>query len=231
MTRHYPRFIHHGGASGVTGSCHRLIADADHALLVDCGLFQGEDQHADSLEQLKVTFDLSTVKALVITHVHIDHVGRLPYLIAAGFDGPILCSQPSARLLPLVIEDALQVGFTRDRRLIEQFLQRVDSQLVGIDYKTWHTVVDTGSLHLRIKLHRAGHILGSSFVEVALDYRDQPLADGQQREQRIIFSGDLGAPHAPCCPRRDPPGGRINWCWNPPTATACTSRAASAACC
>lgn len=54
------------------------MASSEHSLLLDCGLFQGEDAAEDSLAQLEVGFDISTLKALVITHVHIDHVGRLP---------------------------------------------------------------------------------------------------------------------------------------------------------
>src|SRR5690606_16668224 len=108
-----PSFTHHGGADGVTGSCHRLTWAPGASLLVDCGLFQGEDAGADSLTKHQVKFALDDLRALIVTHVHIDHIGRLPYLMAAGFKGPILCSQPSARLLPLVIEDALKMGFTR----------------------------------------------------------------------------------------------------------------------
>ena len=58
----------------------------------------------------------------MVTHVHIDHVGRIPYLLAAGFEGPILCSEPSARLLPAMLEDALKIGYTRDYELIERVL-------------------------------------------------------------------------------------------------------------
>lgn len=190
----YPRFIHHGGASGVTGSCHQLVASAEHSLLVDCGLFQGEDTRLDDFEQLQVKFDVSTLQALVVTHVHIDHIGRLPYLLAAGFTGPILCSQPSAHLLPLVIEDALKIGFTRDANIIEQFLAKVSSQLVPLDYKHWHTVVDNPQLCMRVKLHRAGHILGSCYVEVALHDKQA------NTKQRVVFSGDLGAPWSPILP-------------------------------
>ncbi|WP_420844347.1 MBL fold metallo-hydrolase [Lamprobacter modestohalophilus] len=60
---------------------------------------------------------MASLQALVITHVHIDHVGRLPYLLAAGYRGPILCSPASAELLPMVLEDALKVGFTRKPRM------------------------------------------------------------------------------------------------------------------
>ncbi|MGQ7260426.1 MBL fold metallo-hydrolase RNA specificity domain-containing protein [Vreelandella sp. V005] len=186
--------VHHGGASGVTGSCHQLFSHSESSLLIDCGLFQGEDAQQDSFDQLSIDFDISTVKALVITHVHIDHVGRLPYLLAAGFAGPIICSKPSAKLLPLVIEDALKIGFTRDSRLIEQFLERVEQQLVPINYAKWHTVEDASSLSMKIKLQRAGHILGSSYVEVA-------LADPRsKRRECVVFSGDLGAANSPLLP-------------------------------
>jgi len=190
----WPEIRHHGGAGGVTGSCHQLMASSEHSLLVDCGLFQGEDAAEDSLAQLEVGFDISTLKALVITHVHIDHVGRLPYLLAAGFKGPILCSEPSAVLLPLVIEDALKIGFTRNARLIEQFQAQLQKQLVPLAYGKWHTVVNDHALAMRVKLKRAGHILGSSYVEVALNDK------AESTKQRVVFSGDLGAPYTPLLP-------------------------------
>ncbi|WP_301583402.1 MBL fold metallo-hydrolase RNA specificity domain-containing protein [Halomonas alkaliantarctica] len=190
--------IHHGGATGVTGSCHQLILNTHHSLLVDCGLFQGEDAREDSFQQLQIEFDISTIKALIITHVHIDHVGRLPYLLAAGFKGPILCSIPSAILLPLVIEDALKIGFTRNAQLIQRFQAQLESQIVSVSYGKWHTVLDERKgadqgITTRIKLKRAGHILGSSYVEVAHQH-----ANGSK--ERVVFSGDLGAPYAPLLP-------------------------------
>lgn len=197
------KVFHHGGASGVTGSCHRLQIDTDRALLVDCGLFQGQDaDRLDSFEQHKVDFPVDDVLALVVTHVHIDHIGRLPYLLAAGYQGPILCSVPSKRLLPLVIEDALKIGFTRDRALIERFLAEVDSRLIALDYKAWHTVIDDERHRVQVRLQRAGHILGSAYVEVdMIDKQDQAASDSR----RIVFSGDLGAPHAPLLPAPKPP--------------------------
>lgn len=190
----FPSFTHHGGADGVTGSCHRLTWAPGASLLVDCGLFQGEDAGKDSLAQHQVEFALDDLRALIVTHVHIDHIGRLPYLMAAGFKGPILCSQPSARLLPLVIEDALKMGFTRDRRLIEQFLKTVARQLVPIPYREWYTLVDDAGFRVRVKLQRAGHILGSAYVEVELLHK----ASGEKH--LTVFSGDLGAPYAPLLP-------------------------------
>lgn len=192
---------HHGAVDGVTGSCHRLHIDEQRSLLVDCGLFQGEEAGGEAFERQRVDFSLEGVLGLVVTHVHIDHIGRLPYLVAAGFEGPILCSEPSAELLPLVIEDALRVGFTRDRRLIERFLARVSAQLVPLAYRQWHQLVDDAGHRVRVRLQRAGHILGSAYVEV--DWRDK----ARREHQRVVFSGDLGAPHAPLLPAPRSPHG------------------------
>ncbi len=190
----YPSIVFHGGASGVTGSCHQLFADSKYSLLIDCGLFQGNDASNDTFEQLSVDFDVSTIKALVITHVHIDHVGRVPYLMAAGFDGPIICSKASAELLPLVLEDALKIGFTHNRTLINQFLSQMSQQILPLEFGQWHTLVSDDSCHIKLKLQRAGHILGSSYVEVALRH---PLT---KRRQRVVFSGDLGTSNSPLLP-------------------------------
>ena len=170
---------HHGARCGVTGSCHQLAVDNGHSILIDCGLFQGRDEkrHPD----LRIEFPLDGVDTLVLTHAHLDHVGRLPYLLAAGFEGRIYCTRPTAKLLPLLLEDALKIGFTRNRRLIEAFLDRIGAHLSPLDYGVWQEVAGGA----RIKLQRAGHILGSAYVEV----------DAQG--QRVVFSGDLGAPYAP----------------------------------
>lgn len=212
--------IHHGGATGVTGSCHQLLLNRQESLLVDCGLFQGEDAAEDSFEQLQIEFDISTVKALIITHVHIDHVGRLPYLLATGFTGPIICSIPTAKLLPLVIEDALKIGFTRNAQLIERFQAQLEKQIVSVPYGKWHNIgrvsevsghtgasvgiaenAEIGTGTTRVKLKRAGHILGSSYVEVS--YQDAKTGE----KERIVFSGDLGAPYAPLLPAPKSPYG------------------------
>ncbi len=194
--------IHHGGREGVTGSCHQLVLDQRNSLLIDCGLFQGAETSPDgaaAAAQHEVRFEVDTIRALVATHVHIDHVGRIPYLLAAGFKGPILCSEPSARLLPIVLADAFALGFTRDRKLIERYLHLVESRIVALPYKQWHTIVDTAEVCCRIRLQRAGHILGSAYVECEI----RRPKTGERK--RVLFSGDLGAPHAPILPAPKPP--------------------------
>jgi metallo-beta-lactamase family protein len=192
--------VHHGAFNGVTGSCHQLFIDDSRSLLIDCGLFQGAETAPDGragADRLEVGFDVSKALALVVTHVHIDHVGRIPWLLAAGYKGPILCSEASARLLPVVLADAFALSVSRDQRDIERYLQLVESRIVPLPWKTWHTVVDDASGRCRIRLQRAGHILGSAYVECELG-RPGGL-------QRVVFSGDLGAPYAPLLPAPRPP--------------------------
>ena len=69
---------HHGAKDGVTSSCHQLHIDDHHSLLIDCGIFQGNEANEQNSQQLDIDFDISSVKALIGTHVHIDHVERIP---------------------------------------------------------------------------------------------------------------------------------------------------------
>ena len=146
------------------------------------------------------------VRALIVTHCHIDHVGRIPYLLAAGFNRPIFTTQASASLLPLVIEDALKVGVTRDKKLIAACLKLLTRLIVPIDYKTWFELslvsskagtssknnsLITNLLAAKAKFQPAGHILGSAYVEIELKNSEQ------SQNHRVVFSGDLGAPYTP----------------------------------
>ena len=185
---------HHGAVNGVTGSCHELnINPGGHqqGVLIDCGLFQGAEVSGagDEIDQLKIDFPIDHIKALIVTHVHIDHVGRIPYLLAAGFSGPIICSRASAILLPLVLEDALKIGFTRNEQLIRSFLSKIEDQIIALDFNRWHEIISSEESSLKVKLKEAGHILGSAYVELS-------VSKGKNN-QRVIFSGDLGPPYTP----------------------------------
>ena len=73
----YPEILHHGAVGGVTGSCHELCVGDDDAILIDCGLFQGAENSGGGAgaDNLAIEFPIERVRALVVTHVHIDHVG------------------------------------------------------------------------------------------------------------------------------------------------------------
>ncbi|CUS47132.1 MAG: metallo-beta-lactamase family protein [Idiomarinaceae bacterium HL-53] len=207
------QFIHHGAREGVTGSCHELRFASGDALIVDIGLFQGAEVSgagADSNQQ-EIEFPIEHIKALVITHCHIDHVGRLPWLLMTGFRGPIYCTEATAHLLPMVIEDALKIGLTRDRKLIAGVLGVIERLLVPVGYDEW---VKVDALPCSIRFRQAGHILGSAFVEVRVPRSDFSLTciSGDEARHRsdssltgeddlkVVFSGDLGCKGSPLLP-------------------------------
>lgn len=86
----FPKIKHHGAVQGVTGSCHELQVSDASAVLIDCGLFQGMERSAEGADsdRLAIDFPVETIEALLVTHCHIDHVGRIPYLLAAGSRDP-----------------------------------------------------------------------------------------------------------------------------------------------
>ncbi|MCG6202122.1 MBL fold metallo-hydrolase RNA specificity domain-containing protein [Psychromonas antarctica] len=190
----------HGGAKGVTGSCHELQISPDSSLLIDCGMFQGNESKQIK-NQWDIEFAIDKIQAVLITHCHIDHVGRIPALLAAGFTGPIYCTRATALLLPLVIEDAIKVGVTRNPSLIKAVINRLDKQLIGIDYGKWQNITLSKAENsllvakkhsLKVKFKQAGHIIGSAYIEIVWSEKG--------KKTRIVFSGDLGAPYTPLLP-------------------------------
>ncbi|AQS38867.1 putative exonuclease of the beta-lactamase fold involved in RNA processing [Shewanella psychrophila] len=183
--------IHHGAVDGVTGSCHQLNINSNSALLVDCGLFQGaETAGKANATTLEINFDITNLIALLVTHCHIDHVGRIPYLLAAGFNQPIYATTATAALLPIVIADALKVGVTKNKRLIDLYLNKLQQLIIPIEYNSWfplpvkpealaslehtHSSFNTA----KAKFKPAGHILGSAYVEIELSNLNiNPLSD------------------------------------------------------
>jgi len=193
--------LHHGAVGGVTGSCHELRVSDRDAILIDCGLFQGAENSGKgaNARNLAIEFPVDHVRALIVTHVHIDHVGRIPYLLAAGFSGPIYCSQPSALLLPVVLEDALKIGVTRNRSLILRVMRKLKQMIRPVPYAEWCSIDVTGETPLAIQFRRAGHILGSAWVDCRVGEGDE--------QQHVIFSGDLGADETPLLAPPDQPEG------------------------
>ncbi|WP_249583744.1 MBL fold metallo-hydrolase RNA specificity domain-containing protein [Pseudomonas viridiflava] len=191
----YPKLVHHGAVETVTGSCHQLCMDAVNSLLIDCGSIET----AETVDATGFGFSPASIRALLLTHVHNDHVGRIPELLASGYKGPIICSEPSAHLLPLVMEDILGIQFGHDSAQVGRHLDAIGKRIIALPFGTWFELITTESLHCRIRLQRAGHILGSACIECDLTY---PL---EKRSQRVVFSGDLGASNTPFLPAPRPP--------------------------
>ncbi|MBD8203427.1 MULTISPECIES: MBL fold metallo-hydrolase RNA specificity domain-containing protein [Pseudomonas syringae group] len=191
----YPKLVHHGAIETVTGSCHQLCMDAVNNLLIDCGSVQA----AENSDVTGFGFSPASIRALLLTHVHNDHVGRIPELLASGYKGPIICSEPSAHLLPLVMEDILGIQFGQDSAQVNRHLDAIGKRIIALPFDSWFELIATESLHCRVRLQRAGHILGSACIECDLTY---PL---ENRSQRVVFSGDLGASNTPFLPAPRPP--------------------------
>ncbi|EJN6828678.1 MBL fold metallo-hydrolase [Vibrio cidicii] len=184
------QILHHGGKDTVTGSCHELRADG-MALLIDCGLFQGKES-----AQAELNFSVEHIDALIVTHAHIDHIGRIPWLLAAGFRGPIYATPASAELIPLMLEDGLKLQLGLNRQQIQQILHAVKQCLRPLGYGEWLTLsaLSNTEASLDLRLQPAGHILGSAYVEIR-------LASGEV----VVFSGDLGPSNTPLLPDPQPP--------------------------
>ena len=184
----------YGGTRTVTGANYLLEAGPSTGgvkILVDCGMFQGS-KYAEGLNYEKFPYDPAEIDFVFITHSHMDHIGRLPKLYKDGFRGPVYASEPTKDIMAVAFPDALDKIVAEAKETGAEKLygkKDIDALMAltkGVRYKH---AIDLGSGVSAI-LHDAGHILGSSMVEIN---------DGSAR---IIFSGDLGNSPAPLL---DPP--------------------------
>ncbi len=178
------KFSFYGAAQEVTGSNYLLEANIDGqktSLLIDCGLFQGARISEDKNNE-PFPYNLSEIAAIITTHAHLDHIGRIPKLVKDGFNGKIYSTNPTRDLARIMLTDSLGVLRKESKRnggieviYDEDDVEKAMGQWEVMDYEEEFSV---GCL--KIKLREAGHILGSAMVEI--------MANGS----KIIFSGDLG---------------------------------------
>jgi len=189
----------HGAAGEVTGSMH-LVEAAGRRLLLDCGLCQGSaEMEASNADPFP--FDVATIDALVVSHAHIDHIGRIPLLVKRGFRGPIWAQRATADLMPVMLLDSASLAESDAERAnrkrahgepeVQPIYAKDDvtdamAQLRTLPYDAREAIFDG----IEIAFRDAGHILGSSMVEL--------WADGR----KLVFSGDIGPMGTPIL--RDP---------------------------
>ncbi len=190
-----------GAARAVTGSCH-CVECGGRKYLIDCGLQQGRDELDNSI----LDFTPGMVEAVIVTHAHIDHSGRLPLLVKRGFAGPIYCTGLTARLLEIMLLDSAHIQES-DAQWENQKGRRAGKEPVEPLYTIQDAQETLKLLHpveygQRVALHDdvelefvdAGHLLGSAEAQLWLTEAGVT--------KKIVFSGDLGNTDQPII--RDP---------------------------
>lgn len=186
----------HGAAGVVTGSCHLFAIENGPRILIDCGMFQGPEEERNFGP---FHFDPAEIDYLLITHAHLDHIGRIPKLVKEGFNGTIYTTEASIELAEIILLDSAKImkedyetrykkaqrrGSEEEERLP---LYNEEDIEATFDLNWYICKYDTPvSLQERVNItyRDAGHILGSAFIEIVYKERDV--------EQTIVFSGDIG---------------------------------------
>lgn len=173
----FPRLTFYGATRQVSGSCHLL--ETSHGLyLVDCGSFISDVDDPDK-ENRELPFDPQEVQAVLLTHAHADHLGRLPLLYKRGFRGKIYCTDATRDITMLALGGGPLPG-DNDPLFSEEDAKGTLGLLEAVPY---NTKIEADKLTVRFT--EAGHILGSAMIEVWVDNR------------KILFSGDMGPENAP----------------------------------
>lgn len=181
-----------GGAQIPTGS-NFLIEFGGKKILIDCGLVQGE-KYSIPMNEAPFTYDTKSIDALFVTHAHLDHVGRIPKLVKDGFKGRIISTAPTRDIGELVMMDSqgvleLEAKYHGTTPIYEEkdVLKAVTLWKEVVEYEKPFTFkTDDGDA--TFIFHDAGHILGSSIIEI------------RYKDKKIAFSGDLGNTPSPLLP-------------------------------
>ena len=193
-----------GAAGEVTGSLH-ILHVGGRKVLLDCGMIQGS-RRDEARNHDPFPFEASDIDAVVLSHAHLDHAGRLPLLVRRGFRGEIFVQNASLDLSEVLLRDAASLAErdaeSQNRRrqragkdpvkplFVESDAKQVLKQMVGVRYYERREVLPG----VHVTFHDAGHILGSAIV-------DLEVSEGEA-QRRIVFSGDLGQYDTPVL--RDP---------------------------
>jgi metallo-beta-lactamase family protein len=191
------RFL--GAAGDVTGSAYHVITN-EASILVDCGFFQGRKEES-AKNRRKRQIEGSALDAVVLTHGHLDHIGRLPLLTRNGYTGPVYATKPTLDLATLILKDSLSIQ-KQDLKRENQKRARakqppIEPLFEEADVKKLKPLVSPVKYNQRFTVARgiearlvdAGHVIGSASVELTV------TENGHKKV--VVFSGDLGPRGAP----------------------------------
>ena len=187
----------HGAAGTVTGSCFE-VNGAGKTLLIDCGMFQGT-RSLEALNHELLPFDPKKIDAVLLTHAHLDHSGRLAYLYASGCKAKTYCTAPSADIIKPLLQDAAKLQAAdaerrnrrADRAGLPPFIPPYDGKDIAKLHRNVRTVTYCEENYLdngvSFRFWDARHIIGSASIEINI------------AGQRLLFSGDVGPGRAINC--------------------------------
>jgi metallo-beta-lactamase family protein len=186
------RITFHGAARQVTGSSH-LLEIGGRRILLDCGLFDADRVDPESPNR-KWTFDPRELDAVIVSHAHNDHIGRLPCLTRAGYRGPIYVTPATGDITSVMLRDSARIqredvrnGSVRDAndQPIEPLFEVTDVEWLVEQFNRVPYNQPTEILPgITLTYKDAGHILGSALIQ--LDFREGST------DRRFVFTGDLG---------------------------------------
>lgn len=199
-----PELLFHGAAGEVTGSMH-MARHNGRWLALDCGLFQGK--RSDSEEKNRQwPMDPKQISAVILSHAHIDHTGRVPKLVRDGYDGPIYCTPATRDLCALMLADSAHIQ-EEDAEYMNKKLRKKNQPLIEPLYVYENVLSAMGMMQtisynrdfhvlpgLKARFIEAGHMLGSAGVLLTFE-------EGEARKT-LYFTGDVGRPDKPIL--RDP---------------------------
>lgn len=187
------RITFHGGAESVTGS-NFLIEGEKSKILVDCGLVQGKDANMAEMGE-PFPYDVPGIDALIITHAHLDHIGRAPKLMREGFKGKVYATRPTLDLMDLMLRDSVRLMAEEAARMNVPALydeHDIDLLMARAEVLPLHSEKEVAP-GLSVYLRATGHILGSASVRI----KD---SDGTT----IALTGDIGNTPSPYLPDAEP---------------------------
>ena len=207
------------GGTRQVGRSAVLVRSRESAVLMDCGINPGTSRAVDAYPRFDTgEFDVSRLDAVVITHAHLDHCGFLPYLYKYGYDGPVYCSAPTASLMTLLQGDYLDV-MSKEGRFPPYGAEDIREVIIHTIPLNWGEVTDIAP-DIRLTLHNAGHILGSSMAHLHIgkglhnvvytgDFKYgyttllAPAISNFPRVETLIMESTYGAPDNITAPRSE----------------------------